>query len=302
MTECTWVKGRRPARPLAERFWEKVQKSDGCWIWKASVLDSGYGTINLYRGNRKTFYAHRIAWELTHGPIPDGLLVLHKCDVRSCVRPDHLRLGDQKDNAADMVRRGRHRYGAARGQTTKMPERQEGDIRCGWTKRRGGAPIPLAQRFWEKVQKGDDCWLWMGVTLKNGYGTISQLVSYGKRKTVYAHRVSWELENGPITGGLFVLHKCDVRACVRPSHLFLGGHQDNSDDKIRKGRYRRGDSGRGEKNACAKLANYQVRVIMALLGAGKSGRAIAEHYGISDSTVSLIKRGKHYSDVTRPVI
>lgn len=96
---------------LSERFWAKVKKSDGCWLWTGPIMNSGYG-----RGpgrNSKYTIAHRLSWELRHGEIPSGLLVLHRCDNRLCVNPEHLFLGTYKDNTADMWAKGRAKGPAA---------------------------------------------------------------------------------------------------------------------------------------------------------------------------------------------
>ena len=87
-----------------ERFWAKVNKTDGCWLWTACKLRSGYGQFCL---NEKMLKAHRVSWEMAFGTIPPGLLVLHKCDVPACVRPDHLFLGTQQENMDDCKRKGR---------------------------------------------------------------------------------------------------------------------------------------------------------------------------------------------------
>lgn len=87
---------------------------------------------------------------------------------------------------------------------------------------------PIADRFWPKVQKTDVCWLWIGAT-SAGYGRIGR----GRAKD---HEVSWELHNGPVPHGLWVLHKCDNPPCVRPDHLFLGTQSDNMKDAEAKGR------------------------------------------------------------------
>lgn len=89
-------------------------------------------------------------------------------------------------------------------------------------------------RFWRHVDKSGDCWVWTARRAKGskGYG----LTTIG-RVTVKAHRLSWQLANGPIPSGLHVCHRCDNPPCVRPDHLFLGTHQDNMADKVRKGRH-----------------------------------------------------------------
>lgn len=102
---------RKP--PLAERFWQKVEKSpepDGCWEWTAARCSGGYGSfVRSHDRPAPTvlIQAHRMAWELTYGPPPSDLDVLHKCDNRACVRPDHLFLGTHTDNMRDMVAKGR---------------------------------------------------------------------------------------------------------------------------------------------------------------------------------------------------
>lgn len=87
-----------------ERFWSHVEKTpDGCWTWLGARCGD-YGRVNI---NRKSLAAHRVAWIITNGPIPIELIVRHKCDNGSCVRPDHLELGTYKENSRDMVLRGR---------------------------------------------------------------------------------------------------------------------------------------------------------------------------------------------------
>jgi hypothetical protein len=103
-----WV--GRPSIPLVNRFWSKVNKTETCWLWTSNVHTNGYGQIAESRNGRlrqRWLWAHRVAWELTHGPIADGLRVLHRCDVPTCVNPDHLFLGTQIENIADSVRKGR---------------------------------------------------------------------------------------------------------------------------------------------------------------------------------------------------
>lgn len=108
-------------RPLAERAWEKVDKSGDCWEWTGQLNVYGYGVIKWDGKSRR---ASRIIYALTYGPIPDGLFVCHKCDNPRCVRPDHLFLGDHKDNAADMVQKGRALTGD-KSPRRRYPERYQ---------------------------------------------------------------------------------------------------------------------------------------------------------------------------------
>ena len=112
MPTGVYQRGVYPVRPLEDRFWPKVQKSEGCWFWIAGGDGpDGYGRIREGRAGSRFLLAHRVAWELTYGPIPDGLFVCHHCDNRRCVRPDHLFLGTADDNNKDMQRKGRASHG-----------------------------------------------------------------------------------------------------------------------------------------------------------------------------------------------
>ena len=104
---------------IESRFWQKVDKSGGdnsCWEWKGSKHPKGYGCFNARRGMTKI--AHRIAYILTHGEIPSGKMVCHKCDNPSCCNPSHLFLGSASDNSSDMVIKGRSPYGERQGHTS----------------------------------------------------------------------------------------------------------------------------------------------------------------------------------------
>lgn len=104
-------------RAFSDRFWSHVARGGSCWEWTRSKV-RGYGVVGLGPAGRSlmgsrnaTALAHRVAWVLVNGPIPDGLCVLHQCDNRGCVRPGHLWLGTIQDNNADRHRKGRSRGG-----------------------------------------------------------------------------------------------------------------------------------------------------------------------------------------------
>lgn len=148
---------------------------------------------------------------------------------------------------------------------------------------------PLAERFWSKVDKAPghgprgDCWLWTGHLIKFGYGSFKVEGSVEK-----AHRVAFGLMCEPIPEGVNVLHRCDFPPCVRPGHLFLGGHEANMADMVAKGR---GDAPKGEAHHDAKLTEEQVRTIRA---DRRPQRVIASAYGVSQGAIGAIKTGRNW--------
>ncbi len=139
---------------------------------------------------------------------------------------------------------------------------------------------PVAQ-FWNRVVKTATCWIWTG-GLSRGYGQIKYL---GKRTR--AHRVSWEMHNGPIPDGLQALHKCDNKICVNPAHLFLGTIAENMADKQAKNR-----QVFGEKHGRAKLTSGDVRSIRSLRVNGTGVTALSRKFGVCKTTVEKIIGGK----------
>lgn len=138
---------------------------------------------------------------------------------------------------------------------------------------------PIEDRFWEKVaiDPYGGCWEWCGARTSDGYGSIGVSKEQGN---AYAHRLSWELHNGPIPDGLCVLHKCDHRPCVNPEHLFIGDRAANAADMAAKGR-----STRGEKNPQAKLTDESVREARILATAGVFQKDIAKKMGVSRQAI-----------------
>lgn len=137
---------------------------------------------------------------------------------------------------------------------------------------------PVAPRFWARIRKTRGCWIWTGAKITAGYGTLNV-----NGKTAYAHRLSWSIHHGRIPGKLFVLHRCDNPACVRPSHLFLGTAKDNAVDMVKKGRNKHGNT-EGELNGCAKLTAAEVNDIRAAYGP-VTLQYLADKYGVTKSAV-----------------
>jgi len=98
---------RWPKRTTLERLMERVAKTEGCWLFTGSI--DSYGGYGRMKVNRQTVRVHRVMWEQVIGPIPEGMHVLHRCDVRNCVRPDHLWIGDNAANMKDRDDKGRAR-------------------------------------------------------------------------------------------------------------------------------------------------------------------------------------------------
>lgn len=104
-------RGPKPVPP-EKRFWRFVKKTPGCWLWTGFIMEYGYGKFANGDGHKKV-QAHRFAYEMYHGKIPKTKKVLHTCDVRHCVRKEHLYTGTNKKNTQDMMERGRNRHDGA---------------------------------------------------------------------------------------------------------------------------------------------------------------------------------------------
>lgn len=248
--------------PIEKRFWSKVTvgEPDECWNWTAALNNMGYGVIGTGRrveGTRGISYAHRLAWEFTHGTIQDGLLVLHRCDNSKCCNPSHLYLGTYTDRA--------HHAGSYVPRVYNMARARE--------------------RFWNNVAVGrrDDCWTWLGNRNRKGYGMCSI-----KSKMRSSHRVAYEFAVGPIPNDLCVCHSCDNPACVNPSHLWLGTQADNAADMKAKGR-----AARGERNSRFRITvELADEIRNRYTGKWGEQRALSREYGISNSHISSILNNK----------
>lgn len=193
--------------------------------------------------------AHIVAWEFSTGQsVPRGMRVVQACGQKSCVRPDHM----------------------------EMRTLSKAYVR--------GKRKTIEEQFWGRVSKTDGCWLWTGRLGRTGYGRFKP----SPEGLVLVHRFSWQMHNGPVPDDLRVLHRCDVRNCVRPDHLFLGTQADNVHDMHAKGRARkhRGPSRyKGEKNHLAKLTDADVLEIRRRAAEGAVLGEMARRYGVSAPTI-----------------
>lgn len=162
-----------------------------------------------------------------------------------------------------------------------------------YSARKYGLPtMPVAERIKLNVIVNpiSECWEWKG-SKKNGYGhTIIGSRTDGTRKSIAAHRLSYETFVGPILDGMEVCHRCDNPCCVNPEHLFLGTRQDNVDDREAKGR---NHPPKGNKNGMAKLT--EADVLSARFERSKIGTSyqkLANKYGVSKKTIQNAVNGK----------
>lgn len=169
----------------------------------------------------------------------------------------------------------------------------------------------LADRFWRFVPQGkceEDCWEWLGgAWTQQGYPRLQHPIN-GKWKSLAANRVSWEVAHGPIPEGMVVCHRCDNPKCVNPHHLFLGTHQDNTQDMMQKGRnggqFQPGHAPlrKGDAHPQAKLTQAQAEEIRETYlrthhlrrrdPRRPSLETLAAKYGVSKKTVLNVVHGR----------
>ena len=151
----------------------------------------------------------------------------------------------------------------------------------------------VLRRFWSHVNKTDTCWLWTGGRQTSGYGAI-----FTGSNNSRAHRISWVIHRGPIPKGMYVLHHCDVKLCIRPDHLFIGDADTNAIDARDKHRH-----SHGSKHGMASITEADVYTIWNYLASGNfTQRNIARRFGISPSAISDIIAGRTWSHVPRQTI
>lgn len=200
---------------------------------------------------------------------------------------------------------------------------------CGTHFRTPVADDDPINRFWRSVNRDGPvpdhvpelgpCWIWTDAINDGGYGRANWTARAWTDRSGRAHRIAFELTNGPVPKGLFVLHRCDRRACVNPDHLFLGTKRDNMQDMhakkrnwqqlypdriavgLRNGAYTKPHRvPRGERNGMAKLTPREVKTIRASFVPGSrtlGSYALGRQYGVSGQTIRRIVNGQLWASL-----
>jgi hypothetical protein len=259
-------------------------------FWTAEVTNSRDALLHYLKADRPAFDAlvQRLAQQDVANP-------RRRQDRRKSPASEAIATLAQKITAPE----GPHGGGATGNRTHRFRRegRLMGNAGTHWTAERRAKALARfgtpEERFLQNIQPDlvGGCWLWTGTLIKStGYGQLQ----VGDRG-IGAHRFSWEMVHGPITDGLHVLHKCDVRACVNPTHLFLGTAADNNHDMHQKGRAR---VMRGDGHVGAKLSSTDIPGILKRLADGETCIAIANDFGLTDCAINAIRRGKSWTHVT----
>lgn len=137
------------------------------------------------------------------------------------------------------------------------------------------------------------CWLWQGTSFQNtGYGQVTH-----ERRIYSAHRLSMHVfRNFDLSSSELILHKCDVKKCINPDHLYVGTRIDNTRDALKRRRYPKGSN-----HSQSKLTEDEVAIILMMLRSGRSYGSIAAHFDVDSSLIGLIKRKKIWTHVKEPV-
>ena len=147
------------------------------------------------------------------------------------------------------------------------------------------------------VDEKTGCWLWQGANNAHGYGVIRLgSLTDGSRTMAYVHRVAYQIKHGPIPRGLFVCHKCDVKNCFNPDHLWVGTNSENINDAIAKG-IAVGGPNYGEKNGNAKLTAAQIGWLRRMKDIGFTYAQLSAIFGISRTHAAFIVKRKNWKTV-----
>jgi hypothetical protein len=173
------------------RFWQKVDKSGGCWIWTGCKTPLGYGQACCAGGHRK---AHRVSFTISNGPIPDGLDVLHKCDNPSCVNPSHLEAGTHLQNMEQMKIRGRAAVGNKHGMRIH-PERVKRGTAHHMHGKRGRNLKPTPGSLHKNAKLTEEMVLQMRIEREQGFSQVALAHKYQVSQAsvwMIIHRRAWK--------------------------------------------------------------------------------------------------------------
>lgn len=282
-----------------------------CWAWTGSKRN-GYGE---YGGTS----AHRVSYKLFKGDIPNNLFVMHICDNRECINPDHLKLGTNQDNVNDKVEKGRQVGGNGRkGENlsySKLTNENIKEIRdnphdkcLNCLARQFGvcfqqiSRIKHNERWNELVEKEtmeEEFWkraihekIIVNEELGECWETIRNKMQFSyNNKHIIAHRIAYTITYGEIPNGMVVRHKCDNSKCINPGHLELGTHVDNMKDRQERGR-----TVKGTEHHSSKLTDEQALEIFNSQGT-KSLTELSKQFNISKNTVSKIWKKESWKHI-----
>lgn len=212
-----------------EQFWSKVDRTGPCWLWNAHKDGRGYGSFAV---QGITYKAHRVAWTIVNGPIPEGMILCHDCpggDNPACVNPAHIFLGDARANAQDAMKKGRTRLPSAdqkrKGEThpvSKLTNQDVIEIRRLYAE--GNRQDAIASKF--SVRKGTIHAIIYGITWKHLLSPEEPLVALEPGRNKQAKKLTWEAvreirrrrangETATSLGHAFGVHPTTIREIVR---------------------------------------------------------------------------------------
>ena len=272
-----------------------------CWEWLGAKKE-GYG---LYC---KTT-THRMSYTLFKGEIPKNSVVMHICDNRACLNPDHLKLGSIQDNINDKVEKGRTRGRTLRGENLSFSKLTNENVREIRDNPHDKCLNCLSRQFNvcpQQINRIQHNERWTELTEKENYNDLfwkravykkilihehlgdcweterdRQMFSYYDKKIV-AHRISYIITYGEIEDGKLVRHKCDNSKCINPAHLELGTHSENMKDMFERGR-----TVKGESHYSAILNDEKALEIFNSQGIKSLGE-LSKEYNVSKTSISRI--------------